>query len=205
VSAAESPAEILERLAREREAIVRPAHRPVAVTGGRDYTPTPEDYAAFWRLWDTAGATELHHGDSRGVDRLVAAEMRRRRPEVKVIAHAADWNAYGKKAGPFRNQEMMASATALIVFPGGVGTANCVSVACRQGKPVHYIQTPTSARRHQHRASSWWWRPDRAVWEGRCITCHHFFEATNEQAEALEREAARYADEHPLIQICDKG
>lgn len=49
----------------------------------------------------------LMHGAARGAD-TVAAEWAQDRA-VMELAHPADWDRYGKRAGPIRNAEMLAA------------------------------------------------------------------------------------------------
>lgn len=130
---------------------------PVAISGGRDYQPTPDDLAAFWRIWDRIGATELHHGDCNGelfrktgrvvgVDQAVAAEVRRLRPEIRIVPHPANWYpdwwrgpGPWKAAGPKRNREMTIPCYALIHFFGGRGTQTAIDAFRRSGRHLHSI------------------------------------------------------------------
>lgn len=112
----------------------------IAVTGGRDFEPTSAELDRFWELWyglALEGRPVLLHGDSRGVDRAVAAAVRRK--GFEVIAFPANWDRHGKAAGPLRNEQMMKQAEALIAFPGGRGTAHCTSIARQAGKSVYLI------------------------------------------------------------------
>lgn len=145
MSAAESPDELLARLAADRAAPAPAHHFPVVVTGGRDHNPTREELNAFWAVFDHIGGTELHHGDARGVDRQVAADAHRR--GVQVTARPADWTAHGKAAGPIRNREMLLVGLALIAFPGGRGTENAKAAAVRMGRPVHQVEEEVDRRR----------------------------------------------------------
>lgn len=146
MSANESPDELVERLRYERaqpslnrSQLLLP-RRPIAVTGGRDRQPTATELQAFWFCFDRLGGDALLHGDARGVDRAVAADARRRRRGLVVIAYPADWDRYGRGAGPIRNAVMVMDSSALIAFPGGVGTANAVANARRIGRPIHRIE-----------------------------------------------------------------
>ncbi len=50
----------------------------------------------------------------------------------------ADWDRYGRQAGPLRNTRMLAEGQpdAVIAFPGGAGTADMVRKARAAGLPV---------------------------------------------------------------------
>lgn len=58
-----------------------------------------------------------------------------------VDRRPADWNTYGKAAGPIRNAEMAQSSDALIAFWDGKsrGTHHMISLAGKKGLDVHVI------------------------------------------------------------------
>jgi predicted Rossmann-fold nucleotide-binding protein len=58
---------------------------------------------------------------------------------ISEESHPANWNAWGRAAGPRRNQEMLMRKPNLVVaFPGGEGTADMVQKAIAAGvKVVH--------------------------------------------------------------------
>jgi hypothetical protein len=56
------------------------------------------------------------------------------------ITEKADWDKYGRKAGPIRNREMMKHKPDLVVaFPGGAGTADMIEVAEAAGVTVRKV------------------------------------------------------------------
>lgn len=120
----------------------------VLVCGGRDY---PED--AVWHFLSQYAASELGaeitvliHGAAPGAD-AAAAEWAARQPyDLKAIAFPANWKKYGKRAGPLRNQRMLAEGhpEAVIAFPGGKGTANMIALAEATG--VRVIHAYKAAR-----------------------------------------------------------
>jgi len=105
------------------------------VCGGRDYSDSRAVYAALDRIASTRGVRLIRHGGAAGADRLAAswAEFR----GVEAIEYTADWERYGRRAGPMRNAVMAeAGADGLVAFPGGPGTADMIRQAERCGIPV---------------------------------------------------------------------
>jgi hypothetical protein len=65
------------------------------------------------------------HGGASGADRLAGEWAASRGIPVEV--HPADWQKYGRAAGPIRNQQMIDRKPDMVVaFPGGRGTADMV-------------------------------------------------------------------------------
>lgn len=56
----------------------------------------------------------------------------------KVLEFPADWNTYGRKAGPIRNKQMLEEGKPdlIVAFPGGRGTAHMVRIAKEAGVKV---------------------------------------------------------------------
>ncbi len=132
------------------------SHYVVIVTGGRDYPDREAVHAALdlvhaltpiWRLLHGAcGATWPHvrGPELTGADRWAHewAEAR----GVEAWGYPANWSRHGKRAGPVRNRHMIAHAGQLVRWqedrmlvlacPGGVGTADCVRQARRNGLTV---------------------------------------------------------------------
>ncbi len=78
-------------------------------------------------------------GGCRGVDRI--AEKYAEEKYFKFEMFKADWNKYGKQAGPIRNGEMAKYADMAVVFWDGEsrGSQNMIVQMVRQGKPVHVV------------------------------------------------------------------
>jgi hypothetical protein len=106
----------------------------VIVCGGRDRISVADREMVWRRLSQFHKAypiTELMQGGASGVDRH-AAEWGFEHPDMIVRTFAADWTAHGRAAGPIRNQAMFdRQPNAIIVFPGGNGTANMTAIAER--------------------------------------------------------------------------
>lgn len=81
----------------------------------------------------------LVHGGSDGADNLAHQWAIKRGTPVIVVQ--ANWDYYGKGAGPVRNAWMLRyiKVTRVVAFPGGRGTANMVKLAREAGIPVTEI------------------------------------------------------------------
>lgn len=101
----------------------------VLVTGGRHYD-RPDLVQKGLELYK---CSELIVGDCRtGADRYAREWAREAGVPLRVFK--ADWDKYGKAAGPIRNSEMVAEKPDLVLsFPGGRGTADCSDKARAAG------------------------------------------------------------------------
>ena len=79
----------------------------------------------------------LIHGGARGADTL--ADRAGRQLGMHIEPHPADWQAYGRAAGPIRNRQMVdLGADLCLGFPLGTskGTWNCMRTAAKAGIPT---------------------------------------------------------------------
>jgi hypothetical protein len=106
----------------------------VILAGSREIT----DYSELLTAISTAKfeITEVVCGMAAGTDKL--GEKWARVNNVPVKEMPADWNKYGKPAGPIRNRQMAEYADAAIVLWDGVspGSRNMISEMNRLKKPV---------------------------------------------------------------------
>lgn len=114
----------------------------LVVTGGRDFADRAVVFSTLDMLSDVPFT--LYHGACRGADLLAADWARSRGIPCKTFP--ADWSI-GRAAGQIRNWEMVSAALSaadegciVVAFPGGRGTAGCVSSARALGIPVIYRQ-----------------------------------------------------------------
>lgn len=107
----------------------------VLVCGGRDY----RDYTRIYEVLYGMEIDCIVHGDAHGVDRIAGQWAQAQGKPVIVIP--AQWDYYGKYAGPVRNAWMLQyiKVTRVVAFPGGRGTANMVKLAREAGIPVTQI------------------------------------------------------------------
>lgn len=104
------------------------------VAGGRDFVATREDEIWLRNIVDTLGVTEIVSGTARGADRF--GEKIAQLEGIPIKRFPARWEQFGKGAGFKRNIEMAKYADALIVFPGGNGTAHMRRIAEEWGLDV---------------------------------------------------------------------
>lgn len=92
------------------------------IAGGRDYKPTAGDVDLLDMLNKRFKITEVVSGGASGADAF--GERWAEENGIKVEPFPADWSFHGRKAGPLRNTKMAAYADAVVLFPGGTGTAD---------------------------------------------------------------------------------
>jgi predicted Rossmann-fold nucleotide-binding protein len=108
----------------------------ILVCGGRDY----KDAGAVSHALDTLHAkkhiTLIIEGGAPGADRLARewAEAN----GVPVQTFEAEWERYGRRAGPLRNKRMLDEGRpdGVVASPGGTGTADMVKQAEAGGLKV---------------------------------------------------------------------
>lgn len=99
------------------------------ICGGRKFKDYDYLCKVLDHLSDLYDITVVIEGEAKGVDTLARRWAEER--ELKVIPFEADWDTYGRKAGPIRNRRMLQESdpNLVIAFPGGKGTANMVKQA----------------------------------------------------------------------------
>lgn len=103
--------------------------RVTLVCGGRDF----RDKDLLWRTLDSLAISCVVHGGADGADRLGGEwAIAHKVPEIIV---PAQWDGYGKGAGPVRNGWMLkfTKVTRVVAFPGGRGTADMIRQAEKAG------------------------------------------------------------------------
>jgi hypothetical protein len=99
----------------------------VLVCGGTDFGKFVGDRGLLIEVLNALdGVTCVIEGGAEGADRFARVWAESRGIEVQTFK--ANWNAYGKAAGPIRNQHMIYEGKPhlVIAFSGGSGTADCV-------------------------------------------------------------------------------
>jgi hypothetical protein len=106
----------------------------VIIAGGRDIT----DYNLVLSAIQESGfeITEVISGMASGVDELAVRYAKEN--NLPLQEFWAEWNSYGKSAGPIRNRQMASSADALIAIWDGKsrGTKNMIDEATKKGLKI---------------------------------------------------------------------
>jgi len=105
------------------------------IAGGREVT----EYAHIIRATQRCGWTPavVISGHARGVDKL--GELWAERNKIPCEIFPANWDLYGNKAGPIRNNQMAEVADALIAIWDGKsrGTKHMIDTATKKGLKVY--------------------------------------------------------------------
>ena len=126
----------------------------ILVCGGRYYTDKDrvwrelDKIVAYGELWDDQrllphGITIIH-GGAAGADAL--ADHWAVHNYANIEEFPADWEQYGKSAGPIRNKQMLdeGKPDLVLAFPGSTGTAHMVKIAREAGIEVIEIDQHSS-------------------------------------------------------------
>ena len=102
------------------------------IAGGRDF----HDYEFLKAHVDPNGVTEIVSGTAPGADTL--GERFAFENNIPVTRFLADWDKYGKSAGPIRNRQMAKYGDQLIAFWDGKsrGTKNMIETMREYDKPI---------------------------------------------------------------------
>ena len=117
----------------------------VIIAGTRDFA----DYEALktyadYKLSRIEDSIEIVSGGSRGADTL--GEQYAREKGYSIKRFPAEWEKYGRSAGPRRNEAMARYADALLAYWDGEsrGTKNMIELAKEHGLKVGVYQYRTS-------------------------------------------------------------
>lgn len=98
------------------------------IAGPRDYYDQEKVFRDIHTFQGKFGIDEIISGEASGVDKL--AEEYAFLHQIPFKLFQADWEKYGKAAGPIRNREMAEYANALLAFDKGTkGTRNMIQMA----------------------------------------------------------------------------
>ena len=112
----------------------------IIIAGSRNFTDYKKLCKTCDHLLQYQTEIEIVSGTARGADRL--GEQYAREKGYPMKQFSADWNKYGKAAGPIRNQQMANYADALITFWNGKsrGTKNMIDLAKEIGLKIRVFK-----------------------------------------------------------------
>lgn len=106
------------------------------ICGGRDFINKKGFEGAMRFITNRFGKpSSVLNGGARGADKI--AKEWSDKKKYNTITEDADWDKYGKSAGPIRNRVMLGYNPDLVIaFPGGNGTADMVDISKKAGLAV---------------------------------------------------------------------
>ena len=113
--------------------------RKVLVTGDRNW----QSENVIMRELRKMKPDIVVEGGAKGADSL--AKKAANKLGIEVREYQAEWDKYGRAAGPIRNQEMLREKPDLVLaFHSNIekskGTKNMITLARRQGVPVKLVE-----------------------------------------------------------------
>lgn len=112
----------------------------LVIAGSRDIFPTTDEINEYvGKTAGTYGVLEVVCGMAKGVD--LAGRTWASRTGRAIREMPAEWDTYGKRAGPIRNAKMAAYGDALLLIWDGSsrGSKNMKEEMLKLGKPVYEI------------------------------------------------------------------
>lgn len=115
----------------------------MAVIGSRGYNNYEEFMNYINHYTQNLVAKDLTFvsgGASSGADALIARFCKEH--GLRIIEHKADWNKYGRSAGPRRNIDIVNRADMLLAFWDGEsrGSKHSIDLARKKGIPVKIVK-----------------------------------------------------------------
>jgi len=104
----------------------------VIVCGGRDFEDRDFLFKKLNMLNVEHGFDVIYEGGARGADTF--AREWAKEANIPCQTFPAEWDKYGAKAGPIRNQVMLDQRPDLVIgFAGGRGTDHMLKIASKAG------------------------------------------------------------------------
>ena len=114
----------------------------LAIVGSRNFTDYSKMCEFINKKYDLSKIDTIVSGGARGADAL--AEKFAADNNLKLIVKEAQWDLYGRAAGPKRNKLIVEEADCVVAFPtpSSTGTYNSMKLAKQTGKPLEvcYVQ-----------------------------------------------------------------
>lgn len=108
--------------------------RKAIVAGGRHFLPDEKHKKWLVNILLYEQIDVIVSGGATGADAF--GEWAAFNLGLKIEKYPAEWNNYGKAAGPMRNETMAKVADVCILFPGGKGTDDMKKRAINHGLKI---------------------------------------------------------------------
>ena len=107
----------------------------VAVIGSRTF----DNYKLLKETLDSLKIDLIVSGGAKGADSL--AEQYAKENGIETIIHQAEWEKFGRKAGPIRNEYIIRDSDIVVAFWNGksTGTYHSINLAKKAGKELLII------------------------------------------------------------------
>ena len=107
----------------------------ILVCGGRDYKDKKKVFKILDYIVNGSQSNILINGGAFGADSFAWEWAMDNQAKTCVVTVKANWDKYGKMAGPIRNQQMIDNhhPDLVLAFPGGAGTRDCIDKALKCG------------------------------------------------------------------------
>lgn len=115
----------------------------VIICGDRNATISSCGWKVRDFIYSLPPSAIVIHGGCRGVDQIAGKYALERGLECEV--YDAEWNKYGKVAGPIRNKRMLEQNPTLVVafhpnINNSKGSKNMINIASAKGVETKYIK-----------------------------------------------------------------
>ena len=126
----------------------------ILVCGDRQWSDRQTIYRILLPYATQTPPVTILHGGARGADTLAGQIAQELGMEVRAVR--AEWQRYGKGAGPRRNEEMLSEHPALVIafhndLAKSKGTADMVRKAQKRGIAVMIVTTREEEPEHSPR------------------------------------------------------
>ena len=111
----------------------------LAIVGSRNFSNYEVICKFIAEKFNLSEIDTIVSGGAKGVDTL--AEKYAYEHNLNLIVKKAEWNKYGRAAGPKRNKLIIEEADAVVAFPtkDSIGTQNSISLAKKMNKRLEVL------------------------------------------------------------------
>ena len=111
----------------------------LAIVGSRDFNDYELMSEYIRSRFNLSEVDAVVSGGAKGADSLAAKFAQEH--DIELIVKKAEWDKYGRAAGPMRNKLIIQEADAVVAFPSAQskGTLNSINLARKLGKRIEIL------------------------------------------------------------------